>query len=479
MLIKNKFIISLIQISLLILFTGCAAVVGHKGSLNDFDQKLKSNSCDFNFIDEKINDDDDTILWGIQGASLARNCNDYNKSIALLDIVESKFKKDVDKDSTFNNIVESTGSVLVNNNILSYEGNIYEKIMINTYKALNYASLKDKEHARIEFNRALDRQRRAKSYYAKEIKDKQAEMKKNADSEMKNAEKKSVSNSSTEKNKNKQKIPSLPNPMKIAKNKQTQDVIFNQYNSQFEGLKAYPDFVNPFTTYISGIYFMLEGDSRKATDLLKQTLRMDPKNKQIASDLKLVKSLKKSKKKYAWLIYENGESIAKDEIRIDIPLFIVTKKANYTGIALPRLKERNSSYDHLKINGLKTTKVCDMDNVIKTEFKKRLPIIVTEAVLNTTVKTVTQYILQERVGWIGGLTAAVYQGLTNKADVRSWTALPKNFQSLRVEINNLPLIIRDDKGNIIKQIEIPKNKNALIYVKSENVGNNHFHQILF
>lgn len=41
--------------------------------------------------------------------------------------------------------------------------------MVNTYKALNYASLHDSANTRVEFNRALDRQRRAKDYFRSEI----------------------------------------------------------------------------------------------------------------------------------------------------------------------------------------------------------------------------------------------------------------------------------------------------------------------
>ncbi len=62
-----------------------------------------------------------------------------------------------------------------------------------------------------------------------------------------------------------------------------------------------------------------------------------------------------------------------------------------------------------------------MDNVIKTEFKKRFPGIVTESVLNTVVKTIAQQQLNKETGIVGGIAGALYQGLTNKADVRSWT----------------------------------------------------------
>ena len=139
-------------ITFLTILSGCAAVTGHKGAMNNFDASLESNKCDFAMVDEKIKDDNDTILWGIQGGSLARNCMDYKKSITLFDKAEQKYKEDVDKDNVANNALESSASVLVNNNVNDYEGNTYEKVMVNTYKALDFASLNDHQNARVEFN---------------------------------------------------------------------------------------------------------------------------------------------------------------------------------------------------------------------------------------------------------------------------------------------------------------------------------------
>ena len=445
-------------LTLLGLFTGCAAVTGHKGSMNQFDNQLKTNKCNFVEIDEKIEKDDDSILWGIQGGSLARNCFDYTKSNLLFDKAEAKYKESVDKDNIANNALEGTASVLVNNNVNDYEGNTYEKIMLNTYKALNFASLNDHQNARIEFNRALDRQRKAKEFFESEIKDKKEEL------EKKSKEEKSGINT-----------------LNVANNKQTQDVIFKKYDSLLNDFDAYPDFVNPFTTYISGIYFLLNGDRIKARDLLKESVSMSPKNKQILSDFKFSdrNKLKKSKEKYAWVIFENGEGMAKDEIRIDIPLFLVSRKVQYTGIALPKIVERSAAYNYLEVNGKKTETIANMDNVIKTEFKKKFSGVVTEAVMNTVVKTLAQHQLNKNAGPLAGLAGSLYQGLTNKADVRSWTALPKNFQSTRVKIDNNPIIIKNDKGDILKLIMIPEGKNAMIYVKSQYVGNDKIHEILF
>ncbi|RXJ82265.1 COG3014 family protein [Arcobacter sp. F2176] len=426
-------------------FYGCAVISGYEDSLNNFDNNLESKNCDYTQIEEKIKENDDPILWGIQGGSLARNCFAYKKSNGFFDEAEEKYKQTVDKDTIFDNTLEASKSILVNNNANEYEGNTYEKVMVNTYKALNYVSLHDNVNARIEFNRALDRQRRAKDYFRSEIEKEQVNLEK--------------------------------------ENKAAKNTVYKQYDSLLNDFKAYPDFINPFTTYMAGIYFLLDGDTIKARDLLKESMEMQPSNEQIKSDYELSNkyfdsSLRESKEKYAWIIYENGKGMIKDETRIDIPLFIFSRNVIYTGIALPKIVERNSSYSYLDIAGKNTKEVCNMDNVIKTEFKKRFPAILSEAIANTITKTITQKQLND-TSPLAGFLGVLYQALTNKTDVRSWSALPKNFQSLRIKLDGKPIEIKNNEGKIIKEVFIPNDKNALIYVKSQSVGNNIIHKILF
>uniref|UniRef100_UPI004047E37D COG3014 family protein n=1 Tax=Aliarcobacter sp. TaxID=2321116 RepID=UPI004047E37D len=453
---------SLILGSSILFFSGCtAAVTGHSKVLDDFNIELLSGKCDYQKIDEKI--DDDPILWGEQGGSLVRNCMNYAKSNELFEKVEAVYKEDIDKDSILSNAQESVTSVLVNNNLNDYEGNTYEKVMVNTYKALNYVSLNDHENARIEFNRALDRQRRAKDYFEKDIKNKKEEL-----------QKKELEEQSKIKKKDNEENVSFS---EVAMNKQTQEIIYSKYNSALNDFQAYPDFINTFTTYMSGVYFLLNGDRKKANDLLKESLRMDPKNIQIKNDFNLSK--KRKKENYVWVIYENGMGMTKNEMRFDIPLFLFSSKVMYTGIVLPEIKENKPAYPYLVVNDNKTIEICNMDNVIKTEFKKKFPMLVTEAVINTVTKTYAQYELNRQVGPLGGLAGALYQGLTNKADVRTWSALPKNFQSIRVKVDGKPLVIKNHNNEVISTLNLPSNKSALIYVRSQVEGNNKIHEIIF
>ena len=59
--------------------------------------------------------------------------------------------------------------------------------------------------------------------------------------------------------------------------------------------KPYPDFVNPFTTYLAGVYFLIIGENSRAADLLKETAGMVPDNDYIKKDLVLADEWQREK----------------------------------------------------------------------------------------------------------------------------------------------------------------------------------------
>lgn len=431
---------------------GCGAMFsGYGDVLNNYSQNYVNYQCSSDFVDEKIKSNDDTLLWSELGGSLQRNCYDYNKSNFYFDISEVEYKNKVDLQNQATSLIKGLGDVIGNDNIHDYQGNVYESILVNVYKGLNFMSLNEPKNARVEFNRALDRQRRAKDHYAKQIQ-------------------KQIKQLNKENNITKQN------------SQQAKDTIFQAYESGvFADFKAYKNFVNPFATYMSALFFLSAKDYKKARDLIKESLAMDPKNNFIKDEFKLFNRFARSlkvKEKYIWLIYENGKGLSKDEFRLDVPLFVVSKKVQYAGITLPTLKENESSYQYLSIDDKKTTTISDMDRVIKTEFKIKLPLIITKSIIRTAAKTTLAANAYQK-NEIAGTVLSVFDALTNKSDVRSWVALPKNFQALRIINKNKGVIIKTDTNEVLQDIHVSENKNAIIYVNSSQNKHAVVHKIEF
>jgi hypothetical protein len=346
-----------------------------------------------------------------------------------------------------NTTTDSFAAIAVNENIVPYLGEEYDGIMVNTYKALNFMAIGENDQARVEFNRALDRQRRAKEKFAREIEKLQNELNKEEEKE-KSQVKENVDNPEINK------------------------IITEKYPGIYE-FKAYPDFVNPFTTYIAGVFFNLVGDHSKADTFLKESYGMVNDNEYVAQDLAVTEQILDGRaelKDTVWVIFENGLGPVKEEFRIDIPLFIASDNVKYFGIALPRLVFREQAYPYLSVraggNNYNTQIVGDMDRVVQTEFSKDFKGILTRAIMSATAKVAAQYALNNnKETRIVSLLVTVYSYVTNAADVRIWTTLPKNFQVARLPMPPDRLITIESPGGGSFPVEIPACKNALVYVR--------------
>ena len=442
------------------LLVGCSGTTPNLGSIGksgNYQSSMKTGNYKKIAQDLKKNQKDD-LLWYLDAGSIERFAKDYNASTFFFDKSEEKIKQ-YDKEVLAGKIMANIGAVMTNDTFMDYRPKIYEGILVNTYKGMNFLNENDFSNARVEFNRALERQRRAKEFFAKEI----------------SQEKKKIEEEETKKLKKKKIDPKKVK--KYSQNIKTKSAIERKYSNLF-AFKPYPDFVNPFTSYMSALFFMSVKDYAKAADLFKETYGMingnEPASKYVQDDLnfalKMASSLKtKTSKHYAWVIFENGEGPSKKELRFDIPVFLFTGKLYYTGIALPTFKENKEAFSYISvINGkkiIKTKQVASMDKIIKAEFKKRFPTIMTRAITRTVAQSIIQYQLRKRGGLFGGIVGSVYQGFMNRADTRQWKQLPKNFQIARVELTLPKLTISTPRGGKLVEIKINPNSNYMVFLR--------------
>ena len=388
------------------------------------------------------------LLWTLQLGTVERIRQDYKTSTDCFDKSEEMLKY-YDEQSRLGDTI---GSAIVNDNIIPYRGEEYDGIMINVYKALNFMAEGQMELARVEFNRALDRQRRAKEKFSEEINKLKTEL-----------EEKNQKSEFTKSN---------------VENPEINKLLTEQYPNLYN-FEVYPDFVNPFATYMAGVYFNLAGDHSRAVDLFKESYGMVGDNSYIAEDLNATEKILDKNRKLkntVWLIFENGLGPVKTEFRLDIPLFVATSDIKYVGLALPKLEYRSSAYPYLvaESNGksYQTRMVSDMDRVIQTEFSKDFKGILTRAIISATTKAVAQYALKEEgsnASRFMSLAVAVYSYASTAADVRIWTALPKNFQIARFEKPKDGKLRISPPGAAPLDIDIPSCNNAIIYVKIPTV----------
>src|SRR4030042_5200806 len=293
--VRNRFFLFVL---LLPVFAGCNAP---KRQLGTFDEYFRGSDYEksIEFAQSKIskgkNPKKEDLLWTLQLGTLEKLRQNHQESNNYFDRSEEMLKFF----DYQNAAAHSVAAIAVNENIIPYLGEEYDGIMVNTYKALNFMALGENDQARVDFNRALDRQRRAKEEFAGEIKKLQNDLDKEQEKEGSQA-KKNVDNPEIDK------------------------LITERYPGLYE-FEAYPDFVNPFTTYIAGVFFNLVGDHSKAVTFLKESYGMVHDNEYVAQDLAVTEQVLDGRaelKATVWVIFENGVGPAQEEFRLDKPLFI-------------------------------------------------------------------------------------------------------------------------------------------------------------
>jgi len=395
------------------------------------------------FTESQLDKDDiyakNNLLWSLESGSAHFFAHDNNKSIIMFDKSE-KIIKHFNEQIFTQDIFQTVLSTLLNDTTLPYIGIQYDGIMANTYKALNYMVLHNKNAARVEFNRAVDRQRRAKIFFHNLI-----------EKEKRN----------------------LKDRKNLNVTDKTIDSILHQNYSSLYAFKPYPNFINPVVTYLAGLFARTDGNNNKADSLLKEAYGMMQENSDVKADLE-----NREKKATVWVLFENGQAPILQEWRVDFPIWIFTGKLSYISVALPKLKKRHKAYPYLILETedkkrFKTHFLSSMDRVIQTEFQKNYKSVVRRAIFSTATKAVINYTIQESannnnsgVAALVSMASTMYQISSTKADTRSWTTLPKEFQLARFYREKHSILnIYTPQNLCIKSVKIPNAQYVLIYVK--------------
>jgi len=317
--------------------------------------------------------------------------------------------------------------------------------------------------ARVEPNRAVDRQRRAKAFYATLIEKNREAIEKqqredgngvNTDASMSEAD----------------------------------QVLQEKYPSLYS-FEAYPDFINPMVSYIAGIFALNEGDDPKAFTLLKEAYGMTPSNSYIAADLadvdRRLDGSQSAQKTFVWIIVEDGQAPVKTEWRMDFPVWLFSRNLTYVSLALPRIHARSSAFDGYSVaiedRVSSSQLLSDMDRVVMTEVKSEYPAILRRALFSATTKAVIQYQTQQQAqnhdGKAGlafalaSIATTVYTIASTQADTRTWTTLPKRFELIRIERpENGKFRIKTSTGLTLSEIDLPSSEPTLVYVKMATAG---------
>lgn len=386
---------------------------------------------------------------------------DFLNSYKLLNESEEAIKNDETEHGLYA-LSKVAGEILFNREFMNYEPKTSDSILVNMYKGVSLVGMHETDKARVEFNRTLERQRRAVEEFKEEI-----------------AEAKEENNKIAAEN-NKKSDPDSPKLdlfriQKVAKSSAYESIPdVNQWTS-------YGDFVNPYATYLSGLFFCVNGevksDYSKCHTMLKRVAGMVPSNSYLKQDIKMAEAYTKGNlsvaaKPVVWVLFENGLAPDTEELRLDVPLFLAGQPegVSIVSFAMPKLKMRDAAMSHLNvISGKKTyytKEICNFDKVVQAEYKVHLPMTVTKAVASSASKAFMQYLAQESAGKLGGLLSGILTSAMTRADTRTWLSLPKNIQLARFSIPaEKKLLVKSPAGTLLSEVTLPEANQVLVYVR--------------
>ena len=433
------------------LISGCASIQ-QANQFNSFETQLQEGqfqeaeeaAIKQAEIDSETGDPTD-LLWTLQSGTLLRINKNYDRSNFFFDKSEELIKEEDTRDLGSEAAI-GAGSMVVNDTVMPYQPSYFEGVMANTYKALNFSAIDDRQNARIEWNRVDDRQRRAVDAFSDQItKQKQA----------------------LEKDEN----------AHIAESLSASGDVLAQQGIDMSAWKPYQGFVNPFSTYMHGLFFLLNAESssdfNRAYESFRRAYSMT-ENSVVRSDMEMARQLMngtdyRKVEPGVWVIYESGLAPKLEELRIDLPIVLTNRDVVYTGIALPKLVERNRAFASIEANGVATELLSDMDQIVKAEFSQGFNHILVKELVRATAKTIAQRDLTKQDPY-AGLAAVMLQIATTSADIRSWSALPKEFQVTRINRPQDGVVTLSAPG-VAEELSVQVDKSSrfnIIYVKAIN-----------
>ena len=356
----------------------------------------------------------DSVIWHLEAGTTFRAAGKYEESNRHFDAAALKID-DYEQQAKVK-VGRETAAIMSNQQNLPYEGRSYDKIMLHTYRALNYLALGEVEKARPEIIRAYQRQQDAVDENKRRIEKAQEE------------EKEHKERAKVEKAKADPKFTAA---------------LGEKVEKDLEGFKFYSDYVNPFTVYLDGLYFLHAGsggsDLERAIKSFNRVIEVAGDNKAVQAGLLAATNALSGKVAEAltYVIFETGSAVSLDQVRIDIPIIIVN--LSYVGAAFPKLEFHKDFSSGLVIKAGDTEEstgsLASMDAIVALEFKNELPVVITKTIISTVAKAVAGYAINKSLEgqnvWLKlfmRLATAGAQAALNIADTRSWTTLPKEFQ---------------------------------------------------
>ncbi|MBN2298079.1 MAG: hypothetical protein JXM72_05770 [Deltaproteobacteria bacterium] len=308
------------------------------------------------------------------------------------------------------------GSLIINEQIMPYEGEDFEKVLVHGFDAVNYLMMGDLEGARVEIRNAYTRQKELYEKHYREL------------------EKAKQSSAETDWNRSfRTADPEGYDLLKI-----TAGSVLSIYQ-------------NAFAYYISSLVYELGNEPDEAYIDLKKAIDAAPGSRSIQGDLirlsrelNFIEDTEKWEEKYGkremtasdavdvFVIFTHGLAPYKEAVNFPIPVpkggivFASMPVYRFTPLSVHRAAVRYEGNYH------ETSAVSNIDAIAARNLLDKFPILFAKQVVRTYLKARITGELSDQFGAVGAVAGSLASAITEQADLRTWSCLPKEIQVARV-----------------------------------------------
>lgn len=366
-------------------------------------------------------DDADMVIYLLEAGRTAQIAGEIENSLRWYSDVQERLRPYLDTEAEAK-ASEAVATTAVNQTIALYKGTPSDRMLASALNSVNLMKLGQFDSARVELNRAAEWQQDAVNRFQAEIDKELAKTQESAQG--------------TKGEDGKEAEPQVA----VSSEKLDQQLKSEQFQN-LANLTAYANFANPFVDHLRGVFYLAmsgdPGDLDTARFSFRQVASMvEEAGSMVAPDLKAIdESSRRRPSPTTWVYFMTGLGPRLEEFRVDVP--IPVGNVNYVSAAFPYIKfddnfEATFTVTGSGIESSSAVTLADMDRIVASEFRDRLPLIITQEIISAAVKAAATYGLQAGLGSYGQIAGILYQAASTAADLRMWRSIPKKILLCRV-----------------------------------------------
>ncbi|MCF6325462.1 MAG: hypothetical protein L3J89_14285 [Gammaproteobacteria bacterium] len=379
----------------------------------------------------------DIMLYLMERGRISQMAGDTEESIQDFQTVLEAFEaKEAAAKITASGVASGAGAVMLNENAIPYQGDIYERVFVHSFQALNFLAERNLDAAAVEVRRANLEQKFALQENENEL----------IEAEEEDEKAKILSANKGYKS----KFPALATIAGTVKN----------------------SFQNAYSFYISGLIYEINGDANDAYIDYKKALEIYPGNSYIRGDVaRLAKRLSMEEdfeqikdsvsparmtspaegEGKLVVLYEQGYVPERQEVNV---LFDIMGVPN--NMVFPTYSERAPPARSLVI-GLAGERLGETETVVQPSamaaraLSDRMPGMIVRQGLRIIAR---EKMKDNQLTSTFGVLAGLGQFFLNRADLRSWLMLPAEVQIMHAPARHGEQILTLRNGSVSSEVVI-------------------------